>query len=194
MSSTAFQRLNWLWVLAYTTGLPETQKRDRRDLIQSDMYEEAAFAAQSGTATLAQQRQVASRMLRGVAGDIAWRWEAGREAERVVRDGMSPPMPWLSSIFLSAIIAFGAVATTQVAWWGDSRVSLAIIGMFGAAMAWLGLYLSRHSHLGPLLVAAGSACIAWSLWWTLIVPVLAVAVSIVGVERAHRLERLARAC
>ncbi|MGE0598790.1 MAG: hypothetical protein AB7J35_03055 [Dehalococcoidia bacterium] len=190
MPGLAVQRLNWLWVLAYTAGLLEAQKRERRDLIQSDMFEEAAFAAANGAATIAHQRQVASRMLRGIAGDIAWRWEAGREAELAVREGVAPPLPWFSSVFLGSVIALGAVSSTQVPWLGDFRVSLAMLAMISAGFAWLGLHLVTHRYWGPLLVAAGTAGIAWSLWWTFIVPVFAVLVAISGVRRTQRIERL----
>lgn len=194
MRPIGVQRLNWFWVLAYTAGLTEYQKRDRRDEVRSDMFEEESCATSFGASVLAQEQQVLSRMVRGVLGDLAWRWQAGHEAELVVRDGGSAPMPWLSAIFLGSIIAFGAIGTTQAEWLGDSHVALAMFAMIGAGTAWLGLHLATHSHAGPVLVAAGSACIAWSLWWTLIVPALAVVVAISGVRRAQRLERLIQSC
>ena len=182
--------MNWFWVLGYTAGLTQGQQRDRRDEVRSDMHEEQAYATSSGVGVWTQERQVFSRMFRGVVGDLIWRWEAGRQAELVARNGVTPPLPWFSSVFLGSIIALGAVSSTQVAWLGDFHVVLAMLAMIGASGAWLGLHLATHKHCGPMLVAAGTACVAWSLWWTLVIPVFAVAVAISGVRRAHRIESL----
>lgn len=190
MRGLVAQRVNASWVLAYTAGLTQQQKQRRRDEVQSDMYEEQAFAISSHAGSFQQQRQVLSRMVRGVAGDIAWRWEAGRDAEVAVREGAQAPMPWLSSLFLGAVVAFGAGSTTLADWWDETHVMLAMVAILGAGLTWLGLYLASHRHCGPILVAAGSACIAWCLWWTFVVPVMAVAVVIMGVRRAQRIEHL----
>ncbi len=190
MRALSVQRMNWFWVLAYTAGLTEGQQRDRRDEVRSDMHEEQAHAMSYDAGVWVQERQVLSRMLRGVFGDLVWRWEAGREAELVVIEGGAAPLPWLSSVFLGSVITFGAVSSTQVGWLGDFHVALALLAMVGAGLAWLGLHLATHKHVGPFLVATGTAAIAWCLWWTFVVPVLAVMVAVSGVRRAQRIERM----
>lgn len=183
--------LNWLWVLLYTAGLTERQKAERRLEIRSDMYEHRAFADKAGTGTLSFEREVASRLVRGLAGDIEWRMEAGRDAEMVVADGGDPPMPWLTSWFLGAVVVFGAVSSAQPAWWGnDTTMTFAMVAIIGAGSSWFGLYLVRRRFLGPVLIAFGAVIIAWSLWWTWLGPIGAVTVAVAGLRRAQRLERM----
>lgn len=190
MHTLSAQRLNWAWVLAYTAGLNESQKCDRRDEIRSDMFDQQACATSAGEALVVQERQVLSRMARGLVGDLLWRWEAGRQAERIACEGGAPPLPWFSSVFFGAVIAFGAVSSTLAAWLGDSHVAFAMLAMLGAGMAWFGLHLATHRHWGPVLLAVGTACVAWCLWWTFVIPVLSVVVATSGVRRAQRIERL----
>lgn len=183
--------LNWLWVLLYTSGLTERQKANRRLEIKSDMHEHQAFADTMGAGTWTLEREMASRLFRGISGDVAWRLEAGRDAESTILEGGDPPMPWLTSLFLSAVVIFGAISSAQPTWWGtDATVTLALVAIIGAGCMWFGLYLVRRRFLGPLLIALGSVIIAWTLWWTLIAPVAAVAAAVTGLRRAQRLERL----
>jgi hypothetical protein len=180
--------LNWIWVLLYTAGLTERQKADRRQEIKSDMYEHRAFAHATGCGAWALEREVASRLFRGLAGDIVWRLEAGRDAEAVVLEGGDPPMPWLTSWFLSAVLVFGAVSTILPA--NETTVTLALVALLGAGSTWFGLYLVQRRFLGPFLIALGAVIISWALWWTFLAPIAAVAVAVAGFRRAQRLERL----
>lgn len=183
--------LNWLWVLLYTAGLTERQKSDRRLEIKSDMHEHRLFANAEGVGSLTFEREVASRLVRGLAGDIAWRMEAGRDAERVIIEGGDPPMPWLTSVFLAAVVVFGAINSVQPTWWGsDLTMTLAMVAIVGAGCSWFGLYLARRRFLGPFFIAGGAVIIAWTLWWTLVGPIGAVAVAVEGLRRAQRLERM----
>ncbi len=183
--------LNWIWVLLYTAGLTERQKADRRLEIKSDMHEHRAFAHASGGGAWALEREVASRLFRGLAGDIVWRLEAGRDAEAVVLEGGDPPMPWLTSWFLSAVLVFGAVSSALPTWWGnETTMTLALVALLGAGSTWFGLYLVQRRFLGPFLIGLGAVIIAWSLWWTFLAPIAAVAIAITGLRRAQRLERI----
>jgi hypothetical protein len=183
--------VNWLWVLLYTSGLTRGQKAARRSEIRSDMYEHCALASASGSAAWVLEREVASRLVRGIAGDIAWRLGAGRDAESVVLEGGDPPMPWLSSVFLGAVVVFGAITSAQPTWWGnDLTITLALFAIVGAGCTWFGLYLVRRRFFGPLFIAAGAAIVAWALCWTLVAPVAAVVVALAGFRRAQRLERM----
>ena len=99
-------------------------------------------------------------------------------------------MPWFSSLFLGGVVLVGALSSAQVEWWGDATVSSAMLAMVGAGVSWWGLYLATHRFCGPLLIACGTVCIAWSLWWTVVVPIAAVLFGLAGVRRAQRLERV----
>lgn len=186
--------LNWIWVLLYTAGLTERQKSDRRLEIKSDMHEHTTFANTSGAGAWALEREVASRLFRGLAGDIAWRLEAGRDAEAAILEGGDPPMPWLTSWFLGAVVVFGAITSAQPSWWGnDATITLALVAIVGAGSTWFGLFLVRQRFLGPFFIALGAVIIAWTLWWTFIAPIAAVTAAVAGLRRAQRLERMADA-
>ena len=186
--------LNWIWVLLYTAGLTERQKADRRLEIKSDMHEHTTFANTSGAGAWALEREVASRLFRGLAGDIAWRLEAGRDAEAAILEGGDPPMPWLTSWFLGAVVVFGAITSAQPSWWGnDATITLALVAIVGAGSTWFGLFLVRQRFLGPFFIALGAVIIAWTLWWTFIAPIAAVTAAVAGLRRAQRLERMADA-
>ncbi len=184
--------LNWLWVLLYTAGLTERQKADRRLEIKSDMHEHRAFAHASGGGALSLEREVASRLFRGLWGDIVWRLQAGRDAEAIILEGGDPPMPWLTSWFLAAVVVFGAISSAlPTTWWGnDTTNPLALAAVPGAGFTWFGLYLVQRRFLGPFFIALGAIIIAWTLWWTFLAPIAAVAAAVAGLRRAQRLERM----
>jgi hypothetical protein len=184
------RHLNTLWVGVYTAGLTDAQKARRRGEVRSDVHEQMAFFRAEGQSDAAINRGIASRTIRGVLADVAWRLDAGREGEIVVRHGGSPPLPWLTMLFVASVIVAGCLSSTQVEWLGDTRATLGILSAFGAGVLWLGLYLASHRFAGPLLVAVGTATIAWCLWWTIVAPVVAVGVGVAGVRRAQRLEAL----
>lgn len=183
-------KLNTAWVAVYTTGLLDGQRRRRRGEVESDMHDGLASGALAGVGTWALAGEILSRMGRGVWWDVLWRCEADRAGESAVLDGASPPLPWLSSLFLGAVVLLGAVSTTGALGRSEAQIALAMLATLGAGATWLGLYLVTRRTLGPLLIGVGTACIAWSLWWTFLGPVAAVGVGLAGVRRAHRIEKL----
>jgi hypothetical protein len=73
-----------VWVAFYTRGLPIELATDRRDLIESDLWDEAQEAAWLGeTSGLARQRW--SRWLRGMPADVSWRIEQQRRTRKLPR-------------------------------------------------------------------------------------------------------------
>jgi hypothetical protein len=72
------------WVAFYTKGLPVELATDRRDLIESDLWDEAQEAAWLGEPSdLARQRW--SRWLRGMPADLSWRIEQQRRTTKMPR-------------------------------------------------------------------------------------------------------------
>ena len=181
---------NRAWVVVYTAGLTDAQKRDRRDEIASDVYEHELDFRAEGTGSAVIGRQIASRMVRGMLADVVWRYEAGREGERVAATGESPPLPWLTMAFISAVIVAGSFASTQASLLGEAFTMLSIASIVGAGAMWLGLHLATHRFAGPLLIGVGSLVMAWTLYWTFVGPVAAVVAGIAGVRRAQRIEAL----
>lgn len=183
------RRLAMLWVLLYTAGLTQAQKTRRRAEIQSDMHEQFTFAVEHGDSA-AIGGSIAKRTARGMLADVLWRIEEGRDGEQVVRAGFDPPLPWFTMWFVAAVIVGGCVASTQVGALGDTRVLLAFVGAAGAGMLWLGVYLATHRFLGPVYITAGTVCVALGLWWTVVVPLVAVCLGVSGLRRAQRLDGL----
>ncbi len=73
-----------VWVAFYTRGLPVELAKDRRDLIESDLWDEAQEAAWLGeTSGFARQRW--SRWLRGMPADVSWRIEQQRRTTKLPR-------------------------------------------------------------------------------------------------------------
>ena len=63
------------WVGLYTRGLPADAVEARRDEIASDVFEQRAS---NGASDRGARMAIAGRTLRGVAGDLMWRFEEGR--------------------------------------------------------------------------------------------------------------------
>jgi hypothetical protein len=99
-------------------------------------------------------------------------------------------MPWFSSLFLGGVIVLGAASSTQAMWQTETQALAAMVAIAAAGTMLFGLHLVTHRFGGPLLIAAGTAALAWSLWWTAVVPVAAVAIGVAGLLRARRVERL----
>ena len=184
--------LAMLWIVLYTAGLTEAQKANRRSEILSDMHEQLAFTQAQSYGPASISMSIASRTARGMVADILWRLEEGQDGEEVVKVGASPPLPWFTMGFVSAVIVTGCFASTQVAVLGDGRVLLAFLAAGGAGLLWLGLCLTTRQLLGPVCITAGTLCIAIGFWWTLFMPLLVVCLGISGLRRAQRIETILR--
>ncbi len=184
------QRLGLFWIAIYTVGLGSARKDARRDEVASDMHDEVEYGLATGAGTWSLQREIASRTVRGMAGDILWRIETGREEEAIAVRGESPPLPWLSTLFLGGVITLGALSTVDFFGVTDLQNMTALAAIIGASLTMLGLYLVTHRWAGPLLIGFGTVGIAWSLWWTFAAPIAAVVLAVAGVRRAFRIERL----
>lgn len=88
------------WVRLYTCGLPEQVRRDRRDEIASDVFEQYAEAGP----TWAARRAVAGRTVRGAVDDLVWRREvvrgvAGIGVRRVLTQAWWAPVAGVVLLF-----------------------------------------------------------------------------------------------
>ncbi|MEX1008829.1 MAG: hypothetical protein WD271_13410 [Acidimicrobiia bacterium] len=63
------------WVARYTRGLPDETRVARCDEIASDVFEQHVS---NGASTRGLRMSIAGRTLRGVPGDLMWRFEEGR--------------------------------------------------------------------------------------------------------------------
>ncbi len=105
------------WVGLYTRGLPVDVAADRRAEIESDLWDEAAVADWLGDAsTLGRQR--ASRLIRGMPADVAWRME---------QRGRRTRAPWRTTMHISKLELAAILAATIV-------TCVAVVGLlFGSS-------------------------------------------------------------
>jgi hypothetical protein len=98
------------WVRFYTRDLPEPIARRRVDEIDADLHDHIAHERASGTSEQRIARGIASRMVRGLAADTAWR---GRQAKIAsTREGT---MKVSKSVYRSAVrVALGVALILSV--------------------------------------------------------------------------------
>lgn len=75
-------RLVSAWAATYTRRLPRDVMRARRDELASDLWEQRADAADSGTSSSRIAASIVRRMLAGVPADLLWRRHQRRVAIR----------------------------------------------------------------------------------------------------------------
>lgn len=94
------------WTRLYTAGARHEARDARRAQVQSDLWEHRAEAKAEGIATSATSREVASRMVRSIPADVAWRLDTG---------GVEvPPMFWVergAGVFLLLVVVLFAGAS-----------------------------------------------------------------------------------
>jgi hypothetical protein len=152
----------WLWT--YTAGLPPEEGDDRRAEVRSDHWEYQHAARRR------QHLDRITRLTGGIADDIAWRADFGR-------DGLSRERAH-EALLLAAIAGFLFFTIPASVWWaialaGDpgqpglqiwylssTALSLACVVVGGAASA---AYYPRASRA---LMLAGCFGMAATLWWT----------------------------
>ena len=66
------------WTLLLVRGLPDAVARYRFDEIAADLWEQQHDAEAHGRSSLGIAASVLLRALRGVPGDLQWRWAVGR--------------------------------------------------------------------------------------------------------------------
>jgi len=85
MSAERAARLVALWARLYTLGLPAADARRLRDELAADLHDQIAAERAAGMAEPRIARGLASRALRGLPADLAWRGRrvAARTAYRL---------------------------------------------------------------------------------------------------------------
>lgn len=92
-----------IWASAYTRGLPHDTRAERREEIDSDLWEQQRLAARRGDPAVGAAIEVLMRMLLGVVSDITWRAQAGASA-RADRGKMRN-----EALYMRGLVAVGVV-------------------------------------------------------------------------------------
>lgn len=152
------------WVRVYTRDLPTPIAQRRVDEIEADLHDHIAHERANGTSDRRIALGIASRMLRGLAADAAWR---GRHAKAAARPStLEKAMKTSRTLYRSAVrVALGValilslplvamLITDEVVW------SLADFVLAGVLLATIGVALELAVRkAGNLPAALGIAAL-----------------------------------
>lgn len=150
------------WTAFYTRGLDAGVAADRQDEIASDLYEHAAWAAESGLSPAALARSVRRRALFGAAADLAWRHQQVRGADPFVRfalraDAALTTATAMTGLLLTGLGLFTIVRVVRALMIGDigfvpgATVSIAALTILSAIATAL-LFRRRLRPAGAALL------------------------------------------
>jgi hypothetical protein len=150
------------WVRFYTRDLPPRVARRRVGEIDADLHDHIAHERDSGASDWRIAVGVLSRMVRGVAADIAWRAERVEAiTDRPSTAGGSQPMNTTAYRFALALalatvlfLLWGAAAMGLIGAEGD-RFDLMYIGVLAVGI--IGAVLVRFKPQGMVRVLLGMA-------------------------------------
>ena len=150
------------WVRFYTRDLPEPIARRRVDEIEADLYDHIAHERADGVAEARITRAIASRLLRGLAADAAWRARQAKLArpstsEDTMKSKVLHRPVVRGALGVALVLSLPLVAmqiTDDVVW---SPADFAVAGVLLAAIG-LALELAVKKA-GNVLVAIGIAAL-----------------------------------
>lgn len=152
------------WVQLYTRDLPTPIAQRRVDEIGADLHDHIAYERANGISDRRIALGIASRMVRGLAADVAWRWRHARAAAR--RSTLEEAMKTSKTFYRSAVrvtlgvalvlsLPFVAMLITDDVVW-----SLADFVVAGVLLATVGIVLELAvRRVGNLAAALGIAAV-----------------------------------
>jgi hypothetical protein len=156
MTPERMARLVARWVRLYTRNLPPGAAERRRDEIDADLHDHIAHERAAGTGERRIASSIASRMLRGLPADVAWRGHNRKDTmthRSVVRVAL------VTGLIL--LIPLIATLSTDGPGWGVFDFVFAAVLLVGAGLL-IELAVSRPRSLAYRIGAAalGVAAIA----------------------------------
>lgn len=167
------------WASTYTSGLPEDTRAERREEIDSDLWDHKRLAdlerePANGTAV-----QILARVALGIPADLLWRIEAGSSTQTIgrtsVNDTLFMRIGLLAAMLPLAILALAGMTfmlgngdwenSTEHWIWRGAFVAAPVIGGFGL---WL---CATQPRLGMALALVGVGSAAFLMPWTAFVTV-----------------------
>ena len=180
------------WASIYTAGLPASIRQGRRTEIDSDLWEQIES---DDAATLSTASHVLLRMLLGIPSDVAWHLsELGGNpmnrplASTAILGGVTilGGLSVLAGVGLMIGFAEGSWSLDDEGGFGVVFFFAVIAGLLGPFVALAGAYEMRRAQVegrspttGRTMVVGGTlgiAAIAGAMWWTIVGPLLAVAI------------------
>ena len=199
------ERVVRVWVHLYTIGMPNEIRDSRRAEIRSDLWEEEFDAICSGSRHIAGMVRMLARWLSGIPSDLSWRVQAALEvhAARKAPGGSQQSdrvTQWAFLITGSLLAAVSMVGNASVSLRylitmnkAEPDWATAILLLNGLAIL-AGLRLIRGYPLaGGVAVLVASFVFSMAWYWTILGPVLAFILAVLGVRMARNEARARRA-
>jgi hypothetical protein len=192
VSPPLLDRLTFAWVRAYTRGVPEPIRDERRSELGSDLWEHRSTAQRAGVGARATSLSIAARALTGIPADLAWRRDtkgALMTAPTTTVDGRG----WIgmTTDILAALMGGLAVLSGLGATLGDrdSAGWGALLLLTGLVLL-AGAYLrTRRPPAGLALIVVGA--ISWSfltywMFFTVVVGAVLIVLALLGTAGSRR--------
>ena len=174
-------KLTRAWALLYTRGLPTDRSAARRDELDSDLWEHEAWAAASGRSAGKIALEILGRLVAGIPADLSWRRLEGRNARyRTPRSARGETMDNKVNsgmVALTSVVGIGTVALgIMVAFSGGYRAQGGFLVVAGLLI--LGGLVAMHRGVRGArgIVALGTIVPATLAVWTIILPLVAIAI------------------
>ena len=209
MSTVSMRRSTRLvrgWVHVYTAGLQPAVREARREEIEADLWEQTKEAAMPERSQSGLSSHVLLRWLLGIPDDVVWRLGQLRkgndseEKETAMVDSSTSRMLTFGVGGLALVFAVAALTWTvfhqierqqadyayeSSTWWAVAVTTPMAIGFIVGGFR----VMRRAPSLGAFLVVVASAAFAATLFWTFVLPLAAIAVSVYAIRRARRLQQ-----
>ena len=181
------------WVHAYTVGLPASIRFERMAEITSDLWEQATWSGVHGESARAVAAHIFGRTVLGMPADVAWHIDELKGNDMQMSIGQKSTVGAFIVLGVATLV-FGAgmlVTGSEQKWLftniGDTiEALLLIVFMAGPFVAIAGVYTwrradaeGRSTKRGRGLIVAGTlgiAGLAGFMYWTLIGPLITVAI------------------
>ena len=194
------------WVHTYTAGLQPAVRDARREEIEADLWEQSKEAVLLNRSQSELSSNVLLRWILGIPDDVVWRVgqlrkgnDSGTKETAMVESSTSRTMAFgiggLALVLLAAALAWTVIHQidraqadydwTGSTWWVAWVIQPLVIGFIVGGFR----IMRRAPSLGVFLVVVASAASAVTLFWLIIPPLVAIAVSVYAIRRARRLQR-----
>lgn len=179
------------WTRAYTRGLAHEPRQRRVDELVSDCHDQRRWGGEVGASPLAVATSMVARTMAGMPADLLWRQEQlAASRDRSPNPRGRPMGHWIRHnwwVALAAVLG-GLHTALGLGLPFEDRTVGSVIGGTVIALLGLGMLVGiwlrrRHRRLGDMLIAVGTLP-AFPFFWTIVLPLLGLAVFIPAVRDA----------
>ena len=197
-------RARWVrtWVRLYTAGMPPESRDARREEMESDFWEHERQAETALIGAVDFQIQMFVRWVTGLRDDLEWRIVlAVRGAGRPTSDEITADPPRAGKLQrieerlvrgfagVAAILCVSAVAGTMLGHaptMNEANAGAAVTMLLAGGLLMSGgrVLLRRGPYSSAVLLAIGAVVFGIAWQWTVLLPVMAAVMGVLGLHRA----------